>query len=184
MPFASGGGGRVRHNGPDRADPDSLRRARWPRFRSTFSPPAALRARCFALLAAVRAAWPAMFAWLGVALVIDGVDGTFARRLRVAEVLPRWSGDVLDLVVDILTYVFVPAYAIAASGLLPARRCDRARPCHRRDRFALFRRPADEDIRLLFPRLPGAVERRGVLFVPAQARRRGLALHRSRCWRR
>ena len=60
-----------------------------------------------------------MFVWLGVALFIDGVDGTFARRLRVSEVLPRWSGDVLDLVVDILTYVFVPGYALAASGLLP-----------------------------------------------------------------
>ena len=35
------------------------------------------------------------------------------------EVLPRWSGDVLDLVVDILNYVFVPAYAVAASGLVP-----------------------------------------------------------------
>jgi phosphatidylcholine synthase len=72
-----------------------------------------------ALLAASRTAWPAMFVWLGIALIIDGIDGTFARRLRVAEALPRWSGDVLDLVVDILTYVFVPAYAIAASGLLP-----------------------------------------------------------------
>lgn len=61
-----------------------------------------------------------MFLWLGIALIIDGVDGTFARRLRVGEVLPRWSGDVLDLVVDVLTYVFVPAYAIAAGGLLPA----------------------------------------------------------------
>ena len=60
-----------------------------------------------------------MFVWLGIALFIDGVDGTFARRLRVADVLPRWSGDVLDLVVDILNYVFVPAYALAASGLLP-----------------------------------------------------------------
>jgi phosphatidylcholine synthase len=60
-----------------------------------------------------------MFVWLGMALIIDGVDGTFARRLRTAELLPRWSGDVLDLVVDILTYVFVPAYAIATSGLLP-----------------------------------------------------------------
>jgi len=39
--------------------------------------------------------------------------------LRVAEVLPRWSGDTLDLVVDFTTYVFVPAYAMAASGLLP-----------------------------------------------------------------
>jgi phosphatidylcholine synthase len=72
-----------------------------------------------ALLAAVRSDWPQMFVWLGIALVIDGVDGTFARRLRVSDVLPRWSGDVLDLVVDILTYVFVPGYALAASGLLP-----------------------------------------------------------------
>src|SRR6202167_1569508 len=72
-----------------------------------------------ALLAAVRADWPQMFIWLGIALFIDAVDGTFARRLHVAEVLPRWSGDVLDLVVDILNYVFVPAYALAASGLLP-----------------------------------------------------------------
>jgi len=72
-----------------------------------------------ALIAAVRADWPQMFVWLGIALLIDGVDGTFARRLQVADLLPRWSGDVLDLVVDILNYVFVPAFAIAASGLLP-----------------------------------------------------------------
>jgi phosphatidylcholine synthase len=73
-----------------------------------------------ALLAAVNARWPQMFAWLGIALCIDGIDGTIARRLQVAKVLPRWSGDTLDLVVDILTYVFVPAYALAASGLLPS----------------------------------------------------------------
>ncbi len=72
-----------------------------------------------ALLADVEARWPAMFLWLGLALAIDGIDGTFARRLRVAEVLPRWSGEVLDLVVDVMNYVFVPAYALTASGLLP-----------------------------------------------------------------
>jgi phosphatidylcholine synthase len=72
-----------------------------------------------ALMAAARANWPQMFVWLGVALFIDGVDGTFARRLRVADLLPRWSGEVLDLVVDILNYVFVPAFAVAAGGLLP-----------------------------------------------------------------
>lgn len=60
-----------------------------------------------------------MFLCLGVALVVDGIDGAIARQLNVAEVLPRWSGDVLDLVVDFVTYVFVPAYAIAAGGLLP-----------------------------------------------------------------
>ena len=72
-----------------------------------------------ALFAAVSGKWAQMFVWLGVALFIDGVDGTFARRLRVAEVLPRWSGDTLDLVVDVMNYVFVPAYALAAAGLLP-----------------------------------------------------------------
>src|SRR5262252_865197 len=72
-----------------------------------------------ALIYAVRGQWAAMFLCLGIALTVDGVDGTIARRLKVAEVLPRWSGDVLDLVVDFVTYVFVPAYAIAAGGLLP-----------------------------------------------------------------
>jgi phosphatidylcholine synthase len=71
-----------------------------------------------ALLEAVREHWAAMFAWLGAALVVDALDGPIARRLDVARVLPNWSGDVLDLVVDFVTYVFVPAYAIAASGLL------------------------------------------------------------------
>jgi len=71
-----------------------------------------------ALLEAVRGHWPAMFGWLGVALLVDALDGPLARRLRIAEVLPNWSGDTLDLVVDFTTYVFVPAYAIAASGFL------------------------------------------------------------------
>jgi phosphatidylcholine synthase len=72
-----------------------------------------------ALLEAVREHWAAMFWWLGVAMVIDGIDGPLARRLDVVRVQPNWSGEVLDLVVDFATYVFVPAYAIAASGLMP-----------------------------------------------------------------
>jgi phosphatidylcholine synthase len=71
-----------------------------------------------ALLEAVREHWAGMFFWLGAALVIDGADGPLARRLDVTHLQPNWSGDVLDLVVDFVTYVFVPAYAIAASGLL------------------------------------------------------------------
>jgi phosphatidylcholine synthase len=73
-----------------------------------------------ALVYAVAAQWTAMFLCLGIALIIDGIDGTIARHVKVAEVLPSWSGDVLDLIVDFVTYVFVPAYAIAASGILPA----------------------------------------------------------------
>ena len=71
-----------------------------------------------AMLEAVREHWAAMFQWLGLALVVAAIDGPLARRLKVKDVQPNWSGDVLDLVVDFLTYVFVPTYAIVASGLL------------------------------------------------------------------
>jgi phosphatidylcholine synthase len=72
-----------------------------------------------ALMAAVHGEWSLMFLLLGGALVIDAIDGPLARAVNVAAVLPRWSGETLDLVVDYTTYVFVPAYAIAASGLMP-----------------------------------------------------------------
>src|SRR5262249_36533605 len=63
--------------------------------------------------------WAGMFLCLGLALVVDGADGPLARAFEVQKLVPRWSGETLDLVVDFTTYVFVPAYAIAASGLLP-----------------------------------------------------------------
>jgi phosphatidylcholine synthase len=72
-----------------------------------------------ALILATGGHWSAMFLCLGAALIIDGVDGSLAREFAVGDVLPRWSGETLDYVVDFTTYVFVPAYAIAASGLLP-----------------------------------------------------------------
>jgi phosphatidylcholine synthase len=71
-----------------------------------------------ALLEAVREHWASMFAWLGVALIIDAIDGPMARKLDIMRLQPNWSGEVLDLVVDFVTYVFVPAYAITASHLL------------------------------------------------------------------
>ena len=55
-----------------------------------------------------------MFLWLGIALIIDGIDGIFARAIGVSERLPRFSGEVLDLVVDYLNYVFVPVLALLA----------------------------------------------------------------------
>lgn len=73
----------------------------------------------FALLAATHGDWPLMFLWLGVALVIDAIDGPLARAVNITEVLPNWSGETLDLVVDYTTYVFVPAYAVAAGHLMP-----------------------------------------------------------------
>ncbi len=71
-----------------------------------------------AMLEAVREHWANMFGWLGVALIVDAIDGPIARKLDVVRLQPNWSGEVLDLVVDFVTYVFVPAYAITASGML------------------------------------------------------------------
>ena len=65
-----------------------------------------------ALEAAISQEWALMFGLLGLALIVDGLDGPLARALNVAKRQPRWSGEVLDLVVDFTTYVFVPAYAI------------------------------------------------------------------------
>jgi phosphatidylcholine synthase len=72
-----------------------------------------------ALILATGGHWAAMFLCLGLALIVDGADGPLARAFDVQKLLPRWSGDTLDLVVDFTTYVFVPAYAISASGLVP-----------------------------------------------------------------
>jgi phosphatidylcholine synthase len=72
-----------------------------------------------ALRAAHDGEWQMMFVWLGVALVVDAADGPLARKLDVKTVLPRFSGERLDLIVDYLTYVVVPAYALSEASLLP-----------------------------------------------------------------
>jgi phosphatidylcholine synthase len=68
--------------------------------------------------AVISGAWEAAFAWLGVALFIDGIDGTLARKAKVHLWLPRFSGERLDLVIDYLTYVFIPALALLQAGFL------------------------------------------------------------------
>ena len=75
----------------------------------------------FAFLALVAAAekdFQLMFLWLGVALLVDGVDGPMARAVNVKEVLPNWSGEMLDSIVDYVTYVLIPAFALYQSGFL------------------------------------------------------------------
>ncbi|MBO6508452.1 MAG: phosphatidylcholine synthase, partial [Roseibium sp.] len=71
-----------------------------------------------ALLAGAQGNWAGMFAWLGLAFFIDGIDGPLARRYNIAERLPRWSGASLDFVIDYATYVFLPAFALSWSLML------------------------------------------------------------------
>ena len=72
-----------------------------------------------ALLAASRGEWAASFAWLGAALIVDGADGPLARRLEVKRVLPRFSGEDLDKIIDYVTYVTVPAFMVARGTIVP-----------------------------------------------------------------
>lgn len=72
-----------------------------------------------ALLEAARGDWPAMFFWLVVAFAVDGIDGPLARKTEIKINAPRLDGVLLDLVIDYLTYVFIPAFALFQSGLLP-----------------------------------------------------------------
>ena len=67
----------------------------------------------FAAIAVAGLDWRAAFIWLGLALIVDGIDGPLARRLRVRERLPDWDGGTLDFVIDYTTYVFVPAIILA-----------------------------------------------------------------------
>ena len=71
-----------------------------------------------ALLAAANADWGLMYLWLVVAFVVDGVDGPLARRYDVKSNAPEFDGVLMDNVVDYLTYIFIPAFALFQSGLL------------------------------------------------------------------
>ncbi|WP_317057236.1 CDP-alcohol phosphatidyltransferase family protein [Roseovarius rhodophyticola] len=72
-----------------------------------------------AMLAAVDEKWSLMFLWLVVAFLVDGIDGPLARKYHVKSNAPQFDGVLLDLIIDYLTYVFIPAFALFKSGLLP-----------------------------------------------------------------
>jgi phosphatidylcholine synthase len=58
------------------------------------------------------------FLWLGAAFFVDGIDGWLARRYRVLEVLPKFSGETMDLVIDYVTYVFLPALMLLVAKVI------------------------------------------------------------------
>lgn len=59
------------------------------------------------------------FMWLGVALFVDGIDGTLARKARVSEYTPNFDGATLDNVIDYFTYVAVPALMVYWFNMVP-----------------------------------------------------------------
>jgi len=60
-----------------------------------------------------------LFLWLGLALLIDGLDGTLARKVNVTEQTPNIDGTILDSVIDYLNYVIIPSLMIYWFGMVP-----------------------------------------------------------------
>ncbi|MEL6504612.1 MAG: phosphatidylcholine/phosphatidylserine synthase [Pseudomonadota bacterium] len=71
-----------------------------------------------ALVAAAESRFTVMWFWLGLALLVDGVDGPLARYFNVKSVLPNWSGEMLDNIIDYVTFALIPAFALYQSGFL------------------------------------------------------------------
>ena len=54
-----------------------------------------------------------------VQMAIDATDGMMARRIRIREVIPQFDGAMMDNVIDILTYAWIPLFIILHENLLP-----------------------------------------------------------------
>ena len=73
-----------------------------------------------ALLASIQKDLPLAFFFLALALFIDGIDGSLARKVDVKKYTPHISGENLDNIIDYLNYVFVPAFVIYWLDLVPS----------------------------------------------------------------
>ena len=71
------------------------------------------------LLAITNQEWIQAFVWMAIAILVDSFDGFLARRVRVKTVLPEFDGALLDNMVDYLNYVFVPAFFLSQTDMLP-----------------------------------------------------------------
>lgn len=59
--------------------------------------------------------------WLmAAAIIIDAVDGMFARKVKIKEAVPEIDGALLDNIVDFFNYTIVPCFFLLVTDLLPA----------------------------------------------------------------
>ena len=59
------------------------------------------------------------FLWLGLALLVDGLDGTIARKIGVVDKAPNIDGSTLDNLIDYLNYVIIPSLMIYWFQMVP-----------------------------------------------------------------
>jgi phosphatidylcholine synthase len=71
------------------------------------------------LIAILEQQWVQAFVLMAASLVVDSIDGTLARLVKVKKALPRFDGALLDNIIDYITYVLVPAFFLYGASLLP-----------------------------------------------------------------
>jgi phosphatidylcholine synthase len=72
-----------------------------------------------ALVAIYQQEWLSAFWLMGTAILIDAVDGMFARVVKVKLAVPQVDGALLDNIVDFFTYTMVPCFFLLVTPLLP-----------------------------------------------------------------
>lgn len=73
----------------------------------------------FAILAIHDREFIQAFWLMGVAIIIDSIDGLFAREVKVKTVTPNIDGALLDNIIDYVSYVTVPAFFLLIGDLMP-----------------------------------------------------------------
>ena len=58
------------------------------------------------------------FVWLGIALLIDAIDGTLARKVQVSKLLPNINGLMMDSIIDFINYIFIPCLILVHADFL------------------------------------------------------------------
>jgi phosphatidylcholine synthase len=56
---------------------------------------------------------------MAASIFIDGIDGMFARLVRIKDVVPEIDGALLDNIVDFFNYTIVPCFFLLVTNLLP-----------------------------------------------------------------
>lgn len=69
-----------------------------------------------AMVAVVAGNIKLMWLFLAIALVTDAADGPLARRFEVSKYAAQFDGSIADILIDYLTWTFIPAYFLAAYG--------------------------------------------------------------------
>lgn len=59
------------------------------------------------------------YALLVLQMIVDATDGMLARRINIKEMLPHFDGAMLDNVIDMFTYIWIPLFIMLNQALLP-----------------------------------------------------------------